>query len=86
MDRGKNWTRHDEGLALPEGETPITGVWSQACCGMRLCAGTKPAALFFSEDDGLSWEAVEGLNAHPTRPDWDPGEAGLTLHHIVTHP
>ena len=29
---------------------------------------------------------MEALNTHPTRDQWNPGGAGLTLHHIVTHP
>ncbi len=85
-DAEESWTLNNAGLALPDDQGPITGVWSLARSGSRLYAGTKPAALFVSEDDGLTWAPVAGLNDHPTRPDWNPGGAGLTLHHIVTDP
>ena len=48
-----------------------------------LYAGVDPAALFVSRDGGASWELCEGLWNHPTRPQWLPGAAGMTLHHIT---
>jgi len=49
-------------------------------------AGVDPAALFRSEDGGDSWVFNENLNNHPTRPKWEPGNAGLCLHSIVIDP
>ncbi|MFI6791565.1 WD40/YVTN/BNR-like repeat-containing protein [Nonomuraea sp. NPDC050383] len=49
-------------------------------------AGAEPAALFRSEDRGVTYELVEGLWEHPHRPHWQPGGGGLCLHTIVPHP
>ncbi len=51
-----------------------------------LYAGVEPAALFKSEDAGLTWSELSSLRAHPTSPDWQPGLGGLCLHSIVPHP
>jgi len=45
--------------------------------------GTEPAALFRSEDHGMTWEGVSGLNDHPERIHWSPGGGGLGLHSIA---
>ena len=86
-DLGRNWTHSSAGLAYGEGETPIKTVWS---LGLgpdgALYAGVEPAGLFRSDDKGETWRQVEGLRNHPTRPQWQPGGAGLILHSIVTHP
>lgn len=49
-------------------------------------AGAEPAALFRSEDRGVTYRMVEGLWEHPHRPRWQPGGGGLCLHTIVPHP
>ena len=51
-----------------------------------LYAGVAPAALFRSEDGGLTWKEVESLTAHPSRPKWHPGAGGLCLHSIALDP
>lgn len=51
-----------------------------------LYAGTAPAGLFRSEDSGKTWQPIEALNAHPTRPNWNPGAGGLSLHSIALDP
>lgn len=51
-----------------------------------LYAGVAPAALFKSDDRGDSWEPLDGLNRHPTRKDWKPGQGGLCLHSILVDP
>ncbi|EAR49622.1 hypothetical protein OG2516_12571 [Oceanicola granulosus HTCC2516] len=84
-DFGASWTRSAEGIA-PLDDAPIDSVWSLAAAHGALWAGTRPATLFKSTDGGASFAPVEGLSAHPTRPDWPAGGAGLTLHHIVTDP
>jgi hypothetical protein len=51
-----------------------------------LYAGTAPAALFSSEDDGRTWAEVKGLSKHPSRKNWTPGAGGLCLHSIQLDP
>lgn len=85
-DLGGSWTHTSAGLAYPAGETPIKSVWSLACGAGALYAGVEPAGLFRSDDDGASWTHLHGLRDHPTRPDWQPGGAGLILHGILPHP
>jgi photosystem II stability/assembly factor-like uncharacterized protein len=85
-DLGATWTHSSEGLAYVAGETPIKSVWSVAPAGSALYAGVEPAGLFRSDDAGQSWRHVAGLRDHPTRPDWQPGGAGLILHSLVPHP
>ncbi|MBN9509565.1 MAG: exo-alpha-sialidase [Alphaproteobacteria bacterium] len=85
-DLGRSWTHSSEGLAYAAGETPIKSVWSVAAGGGAVYAGVEPAGLFRSADGGTSWQHVEGLRDHPTRPEWQPGGAGLILHSLVPHP
>ena len=85
-DLGASWTHSSEGLAYPAGETPIKSVWSLAPSRDILYAGVEPAGLFRSQDGGLTWEHIIGLRDHPSRPQWQPGGAGLILHGIVPHP
>jgi photosystem II stability/assembly factor-like uncharacterized protein len=84
-DLGKTWSHTSEGLAYPEGETPVKTVWSLAPSNGRLYAGVEPAGLFLSDDNGTSWKHVEGLTKHPSRPNWQPGGIGLVLHSLVPH-
>ena len=53
---------------------------------MAASSGVEPAGLFRSTDGGESWVPVSGLNAHPTRGQWQPGGGGLILHSLVPHP
>ena len=85
-DLGASWTHSSDGLAYPAGEDPIKSVWSLARRAGRLYAGVEPAGLFCSDDGGESWEHVAGLRNHPSRPQWQPGGAGLILHSLVPHP
>jgi photosystem II stability/assembly factor-like uncharacterized protein len=85
-DFGRSWTHSSEGMAYAQGEPPISSVWSLAKGAGCLYAGVDPAGLFQSEDGGQSWSHVHGLRDHPTRPQWQPGGAGLILHSIVPHP
>lgn len=85
-DFGETWTHSSEGLAYPEGDEPIKAVWSLEQGDEALYAGVEPAGLFKSADGGETWSHVGGLRDHPSRPDWNPGGAGLILHHIVSCP
>lgn len=85
-DLGASWTHSSEGLAYPAGEEPIASVWSLAAASGRLYAGAEPAGLFRSDDGGMTWRHLAGLQEHPSRPNWQPGGAGLILHALVPHP
>lgn len=61
-------------------------VWSLGRVGRRLYAGTKPAALLASDDDGVTWRVVDSLTEHPSAAEWNPGAAGLVLHTIIADP
>ncbi|MBO0711096.1 MAG: exo-alpha-sialidase, partial [Acetobacteraceae bacterium] len=84
-DLGRSWTHTSDGLAYPEGDAPIKAVWSVARGLDCLYAGVEPAGLFRSDDAGLTWSHVAGLEAHPSREHWQPGAGGLILHSIVPH-
>lgn len=64
----------------------ITALWSIGRVGDRLYVGSKPATLFASDDNGDTWERVDGLSNHPSRESWNPGAAGEILHTIVADP
>jgi photosystem II stability/assembly factor-like uncharacterized protein len=87
-DRGKTWMHSSDGLTYGEGEgaPKLTTVWNVTPADRALYAGVEPAGLFRSEDDGRTWQHVEGLRRHPTTPEWQPGAGGLCLHSIVAHP
>lgn len=86
IDLGRSWTHSSDGLAYEEGEEPIKSVWSLAPSDGALFAGVQPAGLFRSGDRGQSFQHLSGLQDHPSRPDWQPGGAGLILHSLVPHP
>ena len=73
-DLGASWTHSGEGLAYgEEAKEPVKAVWSFGVRNGSLYAGVKPAGLFRSDDGGQSWQHIEGLQKHPTRPDWHGG-------------
>ena len=54
-------------------------------------AGTSPQGLFRSNDNGATWEGIEGFNSHPRRKAWCGGDEqgppdGATLHSILVDP
>ena len=73
---------------LPKGafDGEVDAVWSLARGNGTLYAGAKPANLYASTDGGATWARVEGLAAHPSRGEWNPGAAGLVLHTILADP
>ena len=82
-DGGASWEMSTTGIAAAEGQTGPETLWSLGLHGGKLYAGAKPAALYESTDLGKSWAKVSGLTDHPTRDQWQPGNAGLILHTIV---
>ncbi|MFC6705122.1 WD40/YVTN/BNR-like repeat-containing protein [Flexivirga alba] len=89
-----SWAANDpefaESIGWTEAPVPFgdsfSQVWSLGRSGGKLYAGTKPATLLVSDDDGETWQTVKGLTDHPSAPDWGPGAAGLVLHTIVVDP
>ena len=85
-DLGKSWSHSSAGLAYDTGAEPVASAWSVAVHNGSVYAGVQPAGLFRSDDGGVNWKHVEGLQEHPSRPHWNAGGAGLILHSIVVHP
>jgi photosystem II stability/assembly factor-like uncharacterized protein len=88
-DAGESWQSLDSTPHHPAGRHPqsLKAIWYLAPLGGdRLYAGIDPAGLFFSQDGGQSWQAVEGLNEHPTRPRWEPARGGFPVHSIHIDP
>jgi len=50
--------------------------------GVVYC-GTQPAGLFRSEDRGVSWRPVDGINRHPDRQSWSGSGGGDSCVHSV---
>lgn len=96
LSRGQmdDWAANDPDFAAMigwDGTSPpfddrFTSVWSLHRAHGRLYAGTKPAQLLTSDDDGATWQMNEGLRDFAGREDWSPGAAGLTLHTLVSDP
>ncbi len=99
-DFGKNWKEASSPPAFPKstgdgygwsvnhvfwlapGHASEPGVWY---------AGTSPHGLFRSNDDGVTWQSVDGFNLHPDRAKWLGGSQeappdGATLHSINVDP
>jgi hypothetical protein len=79
------WEQTDSPPGWPDGgDRKMEQIWTIHNDGPRLWAGVSEAGLFTSNDQGLTWEPVSGLNEHETRPDWMPGFGGLCAHRILT--
>jgi hypothetical protein len=85
-DLGASWTHSSEGLTYGDDGPKVKTVWNVTATASAIYAGVEPAGLFRSGDGGDTWQHVEGLTNHPTRPEWQPGNGGLILHSIVPHP
>lgn len=85
-DLGETWSHSSEGLTYGDDGPNIATIWNVTAGPGAVYAGVEPAGLFRSRDGGATWQHVEGLTNHPTRPEWQPGNGGLCLHSIVPHP
>ncbi|MCF3593512.1 glycoside hydrolase [Rhodobacteraceae bacterium LMO-12] len=88
------WAANDPEFAAMIGWEPaeypfadeITAIWSLHHCDGVLYAGANPANLYISRDGGNTWQRNAALADHPSRENWNPGAAGLTLHTLVSDP
>lgn len=79
----ENWAQTDDPPAWPEEtERKMQQVWTFHTVGDRIWAGVAEAGLFTSDDSGVTWEPVTGLNEHRTRAEWQPGFGGLCTHRV----
>lgn len=82
-----SWNQVVDGPAWPEGgDRKLKNVWTITPVGVSLYAGVDDAGLFRSEDDGVTWQGVDGLNEHETRAEWVPGAGGLAAHRVLSDP
>lgn len=78
-----DWEQVETPPAWPEdAERKMEQIWTFHTSGDRIWAGVAHAGLFTSDDNGTTWDPVEGLNEHRTREDWNPGLGGLCAHRI----
>jgi hypothetical protein len=91
-DFGRTWSEPErQAVRFPESSgLALAQVW-QIVPGRPeepdvVWCGVEPAALFRSDDAGVSWKPVDGLLNHEHRPKWMPGGGGLCLHTIVLDP
>ena len=90
-DGGRSWLRTEGGVRYAEDAgLSVKCVWhirpGRASERGVVYAGVDPAGLFRSEDGGVTWSEVRGLNRHATRSKWNPGAGGLIVHTIVLDP
>jgi hypothetical protein len=52
----------------------------------RWYLGADPATIFASNDPRDGWEALRGLQSHPTRETWQVARGGMPLHSIQPDP
>lgn len=95
---GSNWFgvgvhRSDDFATWAQTDTPpqwpeesgrkMEQIWTFHTVGDRIWAGVAEAGVFVSDDDGVTWSPVDGLNEHRTRGDWHPGFGGLCAHRVT---
>lgn len=90
-DLGASFTQMEARPSYDEGSgRTLNRVWAiapgRASEPQTLYAGVDEAGLFRSSDSGESWQGLEGLNSHPSRPAWGPGAGGLCCHTILLDP
>ena len=88
---GRTWQRTKGGVRYAkDAGLSVTCIWhvrpGRASEPGVVYAGVDPAGLFHSEDGGVTWEEVRGLNRHATRKRWTPGAGGLIVHTIILDP
>ena len=87
-DWGATWHEPEQGIQFPEDSgLKLQNIWviepGRESEPQVVYAGVDPAALWVSEDGGVTWNLNAGLANHPTREQWNPGAGGLCLHTII---
>jgi len=90
-DRGRTWAEIEHGPAFAKDSGhALTKIWQLASGAASepdtLYAGTEDPGLFVSRDRGTTWGPVDGLTAHPTRPQWSKASCPLCVHTILADP
>ncbi len=97
-DAGASWVEAKSPPAFPKVESSDKGravdlvFWlspAHKSESDRWYAGTSPAGIFRSDDNGDTWEPLDGFNDNPKYGDWTalgatPG--GQLVHSIIVHP
>lgn len=82
-DDFEKWEQTESPPAWPEDtDRKMEQVWTLHTVGDTVWAGVAEAGLFTSQDNGVNWSPVKGLNEHRTRDDWEPGFGGLCAHRV----
>ena len=82
-DGGENWTEPERGIRFDESRgKSVERIWIVREGPGALYAGVDPGALFWSKDEGKTWDEIPALTDHPTRDKWFPGAGGLMVHSI----
>lgn len=79
VDGGGTWTK----LSVPT--KPVSAVVA-APDGDRLYAGTMPARVYASDDDGDSWTELVGLQDVPSRNRWYNRDVTVHVRSLAVHP
>jgi photosystem II stability/assembly factor-like uncharacterized protein len=82
-----DWRQISDGPAY-DGDSGIKlqQIWRFNVATDTIFAGVAEAGLFRSDNDGETWQPVEGLNHHPTRSNWVPGAGGMCAHALLVDP
>ncbi len=82
--------RFDGNPDTPEPKYPVANLWhlepGPASEPDTLFLGLDPYSLHRSDDSARTWTPVRGLNDHPSKPKWNPGNGGPCLHTILVDP
>jgi molybdopterin converting factor small subunit len=87
-DAAGEWTQ-SQGPAFPDfADASVARIWSirPGQTDGVLWAGVAPAALFKSEDGGITWALNRALWEVPGRDRWQGGAGGLCMHSICPWP
>ena len=90
-DGGRTWQKTNGGVRYEtDSGLSVKCIWhirpGRANEPGVIYAGVDPAGLFRSDDGGVNWSEMKGLNRHETRSRWTPGKGGMILHSIAPDP
>lgn len=90
-DFGESWQEIQNGPSYPpETGFKLNRLWQilpgHSSQPDTYFAGAEEAGIFVSHDRGESWQELDGLTKHPSRPGWFPGAGGMCCHTILVHP